>query len=96
MRYAAKVDQSQQAIVEALRKVGATVEPLFRVGGGCPDLLIGYRGVNYLIEVKTPREGVLTEYQTAWLARWAGTAKVCETVESALKIIGVEVNNAHD
>ena len=52
MRRAAAVDANQSEIVAALRKAGVTVTPLHQVGGGCPDLLCGFRGVNTLLEVK--------------------------------------------
>ncbi len=55
MRRAANVDRNQPEIVAALRAAGATVEYLHAVGGGCPDLLVGYRGANYVLEVKEGR-----------------------------------------
>lgn len=45
MRRRAHTDRNQPAIVAALRGIGATVQPLHAVGQGCPDLLVGYRGV---------------------------------------------------
>ena len=42
MRQAAKVDDNQAAIVEALRSLGASVESLAAVGKGVPDLLVGF------------------------------------------------------
>ena len=55
MRRDAKVDQNQQEIITALRQIGASVYPLHFAGKGCPDLLVGFRGRNYLIFVKTER-----------------------------------------
>ena len=52
MRRAAKVDANQTEIVKALRQVGASVQSLAATGKGCPDLLVGIRGLNFLIEVK--------------------------------------------
>jgi hypothetical protein len=52
VRRAAKVDANQREVVAALRGAGATVQLLHAVGEGCPDLLVGYRGGNYLLEVK--------------------------------------------
>jgi len=52
MRRAARIDANQPAIIAALRSIGATVQPLHAVGGGCPDLLVGLRGRNILMEVK--------------------------------------------
>lgn len=43
MRRAARTDANQTAIVEALRKCGASVQSLAAVGKGVPDLLVGLR-----------------------------------------------------
>lgn len=92
MRRAAKVDANQRFIVEALRAVGASVELLHAVGKGCPDLLIGYQGINYLLEVKdgakAPSAQKLTEDQVAWHERWRGRCAVVNDVKSALLAIG--------
>lgn len=52
MRRAARVDANQAAIAEALRSCGATVQLIHTVGKGCPDLLVGFGGINLLLEVK--------------------------------------------
>lgn len=52
MRKRARIDQNHAEIVDALRKVGCSVLSLAPMGDGCPDLLVGRRGVNYLLEVK--------------------------------------------
>ena len=44
------VDANQPEIVAALRAAGATVQHLHEVGQGCPDILAGFRGRNYLID----------------------------------------------
>jgi hypothetical protein len=54
MRRAARVDHNHAEIVRALRDVGATVESLAAIGSGCPDALVGFRGVNVLLEIKNP------------------------------------------
>lgn len=51
MRRAAHRDKSEPAIIKALRAVGATVEQLHVV-----DLLVGFRGLNFVLEVKSPAE----------------------------------------
>jgi hypothetical protein len=92
MRRAA-VDANQAEIVKALRKVGATVQPLHRVGQGCPDLAVGHRGVNHFIEVKDgskpPSARGLTDAQFRWHSLWAGQVSIAESVDDALRIIGV-------
>ena len=50
------------------------------VGRGCPDLLVGYRGVNYLLEVKDgekPKSAQkLTPDEDAWHFMWMGQVAV--------------------
>lgn len=50
-----KPDANQAEIVEALRGIPeCSVLLLSAVGKGCPDLLVGYRGFNFLFEIKNP------------------------------------------
>jgi hypothetical protein len=76
MRKAARTDRNQIDIVEALRSMGAMVQPLHTVGQGVPDLLVGMGGRLMLIEVKDgtrkPSEQTLTPDQERWHAAWAG------------------------
>jgi hypothetical protein len=91
MRRAAKVDRNQAEIVAALRAVGATVQPLHAVGAGCPDLLVGFRGVNYLMEVKDwqapASDRQLNARQVEWHGGWKGSVAKVETVGAALAVI---------
>ena len=87
MRRAARTDANQQAIIDALRKVGATVQPLHRQGEGVPDLLVAYRLRNYLIEVKLPGED-LNARQRVWFEGWKGQACVAHSPQEALLSIG--------
>ena len=94
MRTAAKVDTNQADIVKALRKAGATVQPLHTVGAGCPDLLVGVQGSNKLLEVKdgdkAPSARKLTPDQVEWHAEWNGEPVyiVCSP-EQALEAVGL-------
>jgi hypothetical protein len=91
MRRAARTDGNQSWIVEGLRRAGATVQPLHAVGAGCPDLLVGFRGRNWLLEVKDPSkpksDQVLTPDQVTWHGGWRGRAVVVKSLEDALKEI---------
>lgn len=71
MRRAARVDENQRAIVKALRKAGASVQPLHTVGDGVPDLLVGIGGKTFLVEVKNEK-GTLTPDQIRWHSEWRG------------------------
>lgn len=76
MTYARRVDANQVEIVKALRKIGATVQPLHTVGKGCPDLLVGWRQKNFLMEVKDgtkpPSARELTPDEKEWISGWRG------------------------
>ena len=52
MRRAAKIDANQPEIVAALEAVGASVVSTAGLGNGFPDIVVGFRGINYLIEIK--------------------------------------------
>jgi len=86
MRTAAKVDANQHAIVQALRKAGASVTILSAVGHGCPDLLVGYRHQNYLFEVKpaTPRVARFTADEETWTRGWRGQMAVVRSWQDAM------------
>lgn len=88
MRRAARVDANQAEIVKALRKIGATVQPLHGVGNGCPDILVGWRQQNFLFELKDgekpPSARQLTEDEKDWIAGWKGPVFV---VTSALEAV---------
>lgn len=45
MRRAAKVDDNQGEIVQALKHTSARIQHLHQLGGGCPDLLVGLGGL---------------------------------------------------
>lgn len=87
MRRAARTDANQTEIVAALRQVGATVQLLHTVGHGCPDLLVGFRGQNYLFEIKTAK-GKMTGDEPEWHLAWRGNVHIVRSVDAALAAIG--------
>lgn len=93
MRRAAKVDSNQRPIVRRLREIFGEdcVLDLSGVGKGCPDILVGVRGVNLLMEIKTDR-GTLTTDQKIFHREWAhyGQVAVIHTLEEALAVIEKE------
>lgn len=94
MRRAAASDANQKEIVVALRAVGCMVIPCHAVGQGFPDLVVGYQGDTFLIEVKDPSQPKhrheLTPAQKLFHAAWPGKpiAKVF-TVKEALEAVGI-------
>ena len=85
MRRAARVDENQQAIVAALRAAGAYVWII-----GLPvDLLIGYKGHTFLMEVKTTSKKRFTGLQADFFEKWAGgTLCRIDSPQAALEMIG--------
>lgn len=84
-------DSNHVAVVEALRGIGCMVQSLTAVKSGCPDLLVGYHGRLFLLEVKDgalkPSARGLNELERAWHSAWA--AFQVFTVESAADAIEV-------
>jgi hypothetical protein len=85
MRYAARVDENQAAIVQALRDAGAYVWII-----GLPvDLLVGYKDRTLLMEVKTTSKKRLTGLQADFFEKWmGGTLCRVDSPEAALRMIG--------
>lgn len=94
MRRKARVDKNQKQIVDALRRCGASVFPTHTVGGGFPDIVVGFQGVNYLVEIKDgekiPSKRKLTPDEVDFHDTWRGRVWVVESVDDALKMIGSE------
>lgn len=89
-RRAARVDDNQPEVVRALRAIGAAVTPIHMVGHGVSDLLVSYRQVWFVLEVKDGRKRPgaqkLTEDEREWIARQMAPVHV---VHDALEAIAV-------
>lgn len=91
MRYANRIDANQNAIVDALRKCGATVR-IISQGAGIPDLLVGYNGYTILMELKDgskpPSARRLTEDEQKFFDEWTGGMLVIvNSIDEALDIL---------
>lgn len=87
----AKKDANHSEIVDALRRIGCTVRDLN--DKGLPDLLVGIRGVNILLEIKDgskpPSARKLTADQEKFFAEWKGQRAVVNSVDAALEVVGM-------
>lgn len=97
MRKYGRLDDNHNEIVDFLRSIpGVTVQSLASVGGGCPDMLIGYLGINWLAEVKDgrkpPSRRQLTPAEHTWHEDWTGQVEIVESVEDAATLLGIELN----
>lgn len=86
MRRAARIDANATQVVTALRAAGAYVWII-----GLPvDLLVGYKGHTFLVEIKDGPKKRLTALQEAFFAKWdGGTLVRVDGPEAALRMIGV-------
>ena len=88
----AKVDANQKEIVKALEQIpGISVCPI----GKPLDLLVGYQGINHIIEIKNPdgRDKVEDDQQK-FIDEWQGrTPEIARTVDDVLDIIGANVSS---
>jgi hypothetical protein len=86
MRHAKRTDANQEAIVKALRDAGAYVWII-----SLPvDLLVGYKGHTFCVEIKTDARKRLTALQADFFENWSGsTLARVDSPEAALRMIGV-------
>jgi hypothetical protein len=82
-----RVDNNQTQIVKALRDMGCTVEHLHEVGKGCPDIVVGFKSRNFLLEIKADDKKVLTPDQVNWHRFWKGQVNVVTTIDEAKNLI---------
>jgi len=75
MRRRGRVDENHAEIVSVLRRC-CSVTSTSGVGSGFPDLVVGFRGVTHLLEIKdgekSPSRRRLTDDESAWHETWQG------------------------
>jgi hypothetical protein len=91
----ARQDAGNRKIVAAWRQVGASVLRIDPAGDrhqrGAPDYLVGFRGSDFLIEIKRPGEQLRTE-QAMWHRIWKGRkVQTVDNTRDALSAIGFAI-----
>lgn len=90
MRHKASLDANHTEIVAGLRQIGATVVDLAKVGKGCPDILVGWRGKTYLMEIKTAK-GYVRATQEQFFRSWTGGhIAVVRSFDDAYNVLTME------
>ena len=87
-----RVDNNQTQIVRELRRLGMEVLHLHSVHHGCPDILVGYRGRNILLEIKKDEKAKLTADQEVWHKMWRGQVAVVSNPQAAIKAVKLACN----
>ena len=92
MRRGSKPDLNHAEIRDGLRSIigKQCVVDIKDFGGGIGDLLVGFRGINYLLEVKKDKKATLTPAELAFKKTWEGQWNRVESLEQAMKVIGLQ------
>jgi hypothetical protein len=86
-----KTDRNHAEIMQVLRKIpGVSVFSTHAVGKGFPDLVVGYMGMNYLLEVKDgekpPSQRKLTADEVRFHNSWMGQIAIVNSIDDLIKI----------
>jgi len=81
-----RVDANQGQIVEIARDMGASVADTHMVKDGFPDLVVGWRGHNLLVEVKSP-VGRMTKDQLVWQDNWRGPVHIVRSAAEMVELL---------
>jgi hypothetical protein len=88
MRRAARTDGNHTDVTKALEQSGMRVTSTAALGKGFPDLVVGFRGLTMLLEVKDeaqdPNKRKLTADETKWHQSWPGHVAIVESPEAAV------------
>lgn len=93
MRKRARKDDNHKEIEAVFLKAGASVLDMSQLGNGAPDIAVGYRKQNILIEIKDgkkpPSARRLTADEERFMQTWQGRYQVISSVDEALKLLEV-------
>ena len=85
--YKKRTDANHAEIMQAFKKLGASVLDLSRVGMGCPDLLIGVANTSALVEIKVGN-AKFTPAQETFMVNWqGGTVSRVDSPEAAKRLV---------
>ena len=92
MRRRAKSDGNQAELVKQLRRIpNLSVAVTSRMGQGYPDIVVGFQGVNFMMEIKDPAQQPsrrkLTNDEEHFQRNWRGQYAVVSTIEDCIRVI---------
>ena len=87
-----RTDSNHAEIIKSLRSIpNLTVFSTHEVGKGFPDIVIGYKGINYLIEIKdgkkSPSQRKLTDAEIEFHLKWKGQCAIIKNFDELLEIL---------
>jgi len=94
--YYKKKDLNHANIVKDLKKIPEiSVLDISSLGKGCGDILVGYRNLNFLFEIKQPsRKNNFTKAEKYFHLNWKGHIATVTSSKEILKILN-NLSNHH-
>lgn len=90
-RLVTRIDDNQNEIVKVFRDNGASVKITSSVGQGFGDIIIGYKGVNVIVEIKDGSKSLsrqkLTKDEIKFRNGWQGKYAVINSKTKALELL---------
>ena len=91
-----RTDSNHKQIIDKIRLIPFTsVFSTHTIGKGFPDIVVGYRGVNYLFEIKdenkTASQKKLTESEVKFHRGWMGQVHIIQNIKDVYKILKINV-----
>jgi hypothetical protein len=85
-----RTDANHKELIDLIRQIpGTSVFSTHEVGKGFPDIVVGYRGLNYMFEIKdgakSPSQKKLTQAEQKLHISWKGQIDVVENIDDVLK-----------
>jgi hypothetical protein len=85
----AKIDSNHAQIVKDLKCIpGVSVHSVAQLKRFC-DIVVGFRGKNYLFEIKKNKKSKLTDGEKVFSDHWTGQINVITCTSDALYIMGI-------
>lgn len=87
-----RTDANQKDIMDKLRCIpNLSVISTHTIGKGFPDIIVGYKGKNFMIEIKDgnkpPSRRKLTSDELVFKMKWKGQIDVCNSFEDVFELI---------
>lgn len=80
---AKRVDNNHSEIIEQAKKLGMSVQSLHTIGKDCPDVLLGYAGINILCEIKSGKND-LSDGQQKYHDEWQGQIATVRSIDDVV------------
>lgn len=94
MKMIKKTDANHKEIIDGCRKIPSiSVFSTHMVGKGFPDVVIGYKGINYLVEIKDGKKSKsqkkLTNDEIKFHGSWCGQIIIVENIDDVLRMLKI-------